>query len=382
MREWLRTVNWPVAASALGLFLIGLASLSSLSPDDDGPDVTRGAMSKQFIFGAAGVGLMLGLSMVHFSRLRRSAVFWYVAGIAGLVALLVLARPVRGVRAWFSFGGLTIQPAEFAKIAVVVMLARYAAGRTEWTAGQVTKFLAIAALPVALVLKQPDLGMATVIAFSAFVVMLASEIRIKVIAALVGVVVLAAPLAYQFVLKEYQRQRILAVFSPEKAEVGKRDQQEQAMRLMGSGTTLGRGLGQATTAGPYYLPERHNDFILTVVGEEMGFLGVVLVLALFGLILLQCVRAAERTREPFARLCVIGLGAQLFVQVVSNVGMNLGLLPVTGLTLPFVSYGGSSLVANFLLAGVIMSVATHWVPSFSSKEMPASSYSLALPGIR
>jgi rod shape determining protein RodA len=380
MREYLRNFNWPVALAAVLLCGLGLMSLVSLSPE--GSDLSRSQVSKQLVFAATGAAIMLVTSMIHHNRIRKMAYALYGLGILSLVALLTIAPPVRGVRAWFSFAGFTIQPAEFVKIFVVIALARFASTREEWKAKDLALFLAMAGLPMGLVAMQPDLGMTIVIAFSVFIVMVTSEIRMKLIGGMVLAIVLISPLVYQFGLKEYQKQRILAMVSPDKARAGMNDQQDQAQRLIAIGGPTGRGMGEATNSGAYYLPERHNDFIFTVVGEEMGYLGTFLVMTLFSLILYQCVRVALGTREVFARLCIMGLGSQIFLQVLSNIGMNLGLLPVTGLTLPFMSYGGSSLWANFLLVGVILSVSGHWVPSFSSREMPANQYQLALPRMK
>lgn len=380
MREYLRNFNWQVALAAVMLCAIGMHSLVSLSPE--GSDLSRSQVTKQLVFAASGLVVMLIVSMIHHNRIRRTAYVLYGLGFLSLVALLTIAPPVRGVRAWFSFAGFTIQPAEFVKIFVVIALARFAASREEWKLKDLAVFLGMAGVPMGLVALQPDLGMTIVIAFSVLIVMMTSEIRVKWIAGLMLAIVLISPLVYQFGLKDYQKQRILAMVSPDKARAGMTDQQDQAERLIAVGGWFGRGLGEANNQGAYYLPERHNDFIFTVPGEEMGYLGTFLIMTLFAVILFQCVRVALGTREIFARLCVMGLGSQIFLQVLSNVGMNLGLLPVTGLTLPFMSYGGSSLWANFLLIGVILSVSGHWVPSFSAREMPANQYQLVLPRMK
>jgi rod shape determining protein RodA len=380
MIEWIRSVNWPVGLSVLLLCALGLSALASLAPEEG--DVQRSNVSRQALFVATGMALMLAGSMIHPSRVRKSAYVLFGAGLAALVALLLFAPEVRGVRAWFKVAGITVQPSEFAKIFMVLALARFAAAREEWRPRDVAAFALLAGIPLGLVAVQPDLGMTLVMAAGAIVVLWTSQVPLKYVGSLALAILLLSPLVYQFGLKEYQKQRIVALVSPDRAQAGKRDQQDQAMRLVSLGGPAGRGLGQANNSGAYYLPERHNDFIFTVVAEELGFLGTLLVLTLFGWIFHQCIRVALGTRDGFARLCVMGLGAQLFVQVVSNIGMNLGLLPVTGLTLPFMSYGGSSLWASFLLAGAIMSVSSHWTPSFSSRELPANQYALQLPRMK
>lgn len=380
MSAWLRSLNPLLAGCALLLFVIGVFCLETIAPEEAAP--MGGFASKQMIFGLLGVSLMVALSLIHFSRLERFAYPMYLGGVIVLVALLVLTRPVRGVRAWFSFGGFTIQPSEFVKIALVIAMARFVSRVGAWTIRDIAKLLALAALPIGLVVVQPDLGMCIVMSFSVLAIMVAGRVPWRVIGALLGTIVLMAPILFFVGLREYQRQRVLALVAPEKAERGMGDQQSQALRLFSSGGWIGKGLGEASLAPPYYLPERHNDFIFSIVGEEMGFVGTALVLILYGAILLVCLRAAARHRDPFPRVAMVGLLSLFYMQVFSNIGMTLGLLPVTGLTLPFLSYGGSSLLSSFVIVGAMLSIAGHWKPSFSDRELPEHSYELALPCMR
>lgn len=380
MKEWLRSIHPVIAGSAVLLLLIGLFCLHSISPGD-APGL-GGLVSKQCLFALLGILAMAALSTVHFSRMERAAYPLYAGGVMVLMALLVFTRPVRGVRAWFTLGPLTLQPSEFIKIIVVIALARFVSRVGDWRFRDIAALLAMASFPIGLVVIQPDLGMCIVMSFSVVAVMVAGRVPWRVLGAIAGVMLVLAPILFCVGLKEYQRQRILALVVPDRAARGMRDQQEQALRLFGSGLLTGKGLGEASLAPPYYLPERHNDFIFSVVGEEMGFLGATLVLALYGAMLLICLRVAARHRDPFPRVTMVGLISLFYMQIVSNVGMTLGLLPVTGLTLPFLSYGGSSLLASFAVVGIMLSIAGHWKPAFSNRELPERTYALRLPCIR
>lgn len=380
MKEWFRSIDPIIAGSALLLLLIGLFCLHSISPEDAAG--LNGLVSKQSLFALLGICAAAALSMIHFSRVERVAYPLYIAGVILLVGLLVFARPVRGVRAWFTLGPFTLQPSEFVKIVVVIALARFVSRVGDWRIRDVAAVLAMASVPIGLVVVQPDLGMCVVMSCSVMAVLVAGRVPWRVLGSLAGLALVAAPVLYAVGFKEYQRQRILALVVPERAARGMRDQQDQALRLFGSGHLTGRGLGEASLAPPYYLPERHNDFIFSVVGEEMGFLGSALVLALYGAILLVCLRIAARHRDPFPRVAMVGLLSLFYMQIVSNMGMTLGILPVTGLTLPFLSYGGSSLLASFAVLGIMLSIAGHWKPAFSHRELPEHSYALRLPCMR
>lgn len=380
----MRKLNGYVVGASILLCVLGLISLSSLTPPTDakGHTTFQAQFWKQVIFLCVGVVAMFVLAFTPITRLSKMSYVLYALAIAALVGLFVIAKPVRGVRAWYLLGSITIQPAEFAKVALILAVARFMASVENWKAGHYLELLILAAVPVGLTAVQPDFGLSFLMSATFFLMLLASPVRWKFIAGLVLVVMALAPLVFMFGLREYQRDRILALVSPSKVSPEKRDQQQQAVKLTAIGGIAGRGIGEATLSYPYYLAERHNDFIFSVIGEEMGFAGTLLVLVLFGLILYQALLIAFKTRDLYTRMAVVGCASALFVQTAINLGMTLGLLPVTGLTLPFVSYGGSSLVSSFLLAGVILSANAHWVPAFSEKAIPNSQVALELPHLR
>lgn len=384
MPQCLKALNWQIGVSTLLLTILGLVSLYSLAPEDDASaPLHKSHWIKQAAFASLGACAMIATASIATpARLQRWSYFLAGVGVLSLVAVLLFGRTVNHARSWFDLGGIAVQPSEFARLFTVLALARFASRTEAWTDRRVLSLVGLASFPILLVAKQPDLGMSLVLLSGLAAVLIAAPVPRRTLIELLVLAILLVPLAYTFALKPYQRDRIAAMLWPDQAKTGQRDQQEQALRLVAAGGLGGRGLGAARLERPYTVPERHNDFIFTVIAEETGFLGTVLVLSLFAMILQLSLRASVRTRDPFTRLALAGLSAQLAAQVISNIGMNLGLLPVTGLTLPFVSYGGSSLLACFLQAGCLMSLAGHWTPVFSGEAIPEGSYSLGLPLIK
>jgi rod shape determining protein RodA len=222
-----------------------------------------------------------------------------------------------------------------------------------------------AALPTALVFVQPDLGNA-ILFFPVLLAMLfvAGAPRRRLLA-LVLIALVAIPITYAFGLKEYQRNRLIVYVHPDK---NLSYQQEQSLRAVRSGAFSGRDVPEGARY-PFHIPDRHTDFVYSVVAEELGFVGSTAVLGLFALFFLQAGRIAHRTADPYGRLVVMGLAVFWGLQVFINVGMNIGVAPITGLTLPFVSYGGSSLLTCFLSLATILNVDMRWVPTFSSRDL-------------
>lgn len=311
---------------------------------------------------ATAVGLVLAVlvSRAGQSRVRMAAPVVYGVALLALVAVLTpVGLTVNGSRSWIPLaGGFTLQPAEFLKVGLCVVLAALLAapadrGRAPGTR-EVLVAAALVALPVGLVLLQPDLGSAAVVlAMGAVVVAVAGAPRRWLVAAALlaaAVVVLALTTP---VLSDYQRDRITSFVDPSADPQGSGYQTRMVRTAIGAGGMWGQGFmeGRRTQAGD--VPYQLNDFVFSVAGEELGFVGATGLLLLLGFVVLRVLRVAARAQEPFGRLVAVGVAAWLAVQVVQNVGMNLGLLPVTGLPLPFVSYGGTSMVVSWLAVGLV-----------------------------
>lgn len=298
-----------------------------------------------------------------------------------LVLLLILVLPgmprwivpVRnGTRAWIDFKLMMFQPSEVAKIVFVLAVARYLRFRENYRTlrGLLVPFC-IMFVPVMLILKQPDLGTAILFAPALFAMLVAAGAKLKHLGMLVSIalIVVVVNIAAIYLLPDnlqllrpHQRDRIVAMISQAKGETryidGKGYQQHKSMTLAGSGQIFGYGEEQsARIVENNKLPEDHNDMIFAVITNRWGMAGAVVVLLLFGIMVGGFLLTAAMTKDPFARLSAVGFAGLLFVQMVINVGMNIGLLPIIGITLPFVSYGGSSLVATFLMVGLVLNFA-------------------------
>ncbi len=369
------TARFPKALPACVLLLCGMGMLSlwQASPPTDlsGASITKSIFVKQAAFVGAGLALMVLTSLPSYHHYRRAAWFLYAACLAALAVLLVAGRATRGARGWFSLGPVNVQPAEFMKVALVLTLARalmYCRDIRRWRALMAP--LAVTAVPAALILLQPDLGTAILFVPTLLAMLYAAGARKRQLAAIVLAMLAAAPVGYAFVLKDYQRNRLISFLCPEKIPAY---QQSQSVKACASGGLTGRGLGEAGAHMPFYVPDRHTDFVYSIICEELGFAGASFVLLLFAIFFSESLRAAYQTREPFGRLVLVGIAALLGTQTLINLGMTLGVAPITGVTLPFVSYGGSSLLTCAAFAGLAMNVAARRQPGFSSRDMAGGS---------
>lgn len=358
----LRETPWRPAAAALVLTGVGLTAIWFLWPPNPAKSGYLGStFIRQVIFAAAGVAVMLLAALPHPARVRRLAWPLYAGGLAVLAVLLGVVDPMRGTRGWFAVGPFTVQPAEFVKVFTILALAEFLAyGRwKEGARGFVVASL-IAGVPAALILVQPDLGTALLFVPVLFAMLVTAGASRRLLLAGTAVLALAAPIGFMTALKPYQRDRLTAFWRPEAAG-DQTYQTRHALSATASGGPMGRGLGGSVTPYPFTIPDRHTDFVLSAIGESLGFMGCTLVLTLYGAILYELFRIAWSTKEPFGRLVAVGVAALLFAQVAINVGMTIGMMPTTGLTLPFVSYGGSSLLTCFLAMGLAIGVGRHKV---------------------
>ncbi|MFC6288310.1 rod shape-determining protein RodA [Nocardioides sp. GCM10027113] len=358
-------LDWVLMAAVAALLVLGTLLVWSATSTRD--ELTGGDPSvflrKQLVNVAIGVVLMVMVLATDHRWVRILAPLVYVASLAGLVLVLTNGATINGSRSWIQLGGMSIQPAEFAKLAVVIGMALLVAERAEgrrrddvtWV--DVTGMLAIAAVPAALILAQPDLGTMLVLSATVFGVVSASGAGRRWLVLLVsGAVAVATVAVTQGLLEDYQVDRFMAFTNPDLDPRGAGYNTEQARIAVGNGGLLGEGLfnGSQTRAG--FVPEQHTDFIFTVAGEELGLLGAGLLIALLGLVIWRALAVAFHSDDVFGRIAAAGIACWFGFQAFQNVGMCLGIMPVTGVPLPFVSYGGSSMFAGLLAVGLLQNI--------------------------
>ncbi len=378
--------GWAILAAALALCLLGVLCIFAADPTPLG---LGHAGVRQMILIAVSMGLGLVLLRIGYQQLGRVAYLLFGAGLALLVVMVVarlvgslpLIRPIKSTYRWIQFPGFALQPSEVMKVAYVVGLAWFLRHRDNVRrfSGLLGPF-ALTIIPMCLVLLQPDLGTALLLMPVLFVMLFAAGARLRHFAIIVLLALVSVPVLWLKILEPYQKDRIAGLLlqssvirervleDPQawawlcRAEAAQHWEQRSGYQLIGSlgalgnGGFTGRGWRQGTYVRYDFLPAKQNDFIFAIIGEQWGFLGCVGVLCCFGVILLAGLEIAVRTPDPFGRLLAVGVVALFATQTLINVGMTMGLTPITGMNLPFVSSGGSNSVANFLLVSLVINV--------------------------
>lgn len=348
----LASVRWSLLLVALMLAVVGAATVHSASAE-----MPVEYLGRQLAWVGAGLIVFLVAFSIDYQRLALLALPLYGAAIALLVLVLFVGQVRGGARSWFAIGSFGIQPSELAKIATAVLLGRYLAGlEGEYLRlREILVAIGIVLLPVALIVGESDLGGALMFLpmLAAMLLVAGVEKRYLLIAACALVVV--AALSWGF-MQSYQRDRVLTFLNPERDPLGAGYQVRQSKIAVGSGELTGRGYMQGTQSQLRFLPARHTDFIFAVLAEEWGFLGVAFVLFLYGSFLFGCAEVAARARDRLGILLAVGFLAIFAVHILYNTGMVVGLVPNTGIPLPFLSYGGSFTLFAFAATGLVLGV--------------------------
>lgn len=360
-REVIRSLDYVLVGVTVLLVLIGLAMLFSATYTQQGLLNTRFARQ----VAAVGVSLVVALLVVRipYHVMRRWAWPIYVLGLLGLGAVAGLAQVIRGTVSRLSVVGFQLQPSEFIKISLIIALAWLLArqGRVRWQTFWQTAM--VAGIPIGLILLEPDLGVAMLLLgmWGGVLVFMGLSWRILGVLFTLGLVVLAG--GWRWFFAGYQKARILVFLDPTSDPLGAGYNVVQSIVALGSGRFLGRGLGHGPQSQLKFLPEQHTDFILASIGEELGFIGVAAVIILYAILLWRILVIAKTTQDLFGQLLCVGTFLMLLISFVVAVGMNMGLLPVTGIPLPLVSYGGSNLLCTFVLLAIVQSVRVYskWV---------------------
>jgi len=352
-RRLLQNVDWPMLGAAVGLVILSASTLASLHVGRAGGSVAI----RQLAWFGVGIVALVFVASIDYRRLVRAAPLFYVLGLGGLAAVFLLGRTVSGARRWLMVGPVSVQPSELFKLCFVLMAVWLLTSRWAQPVGKTVLLMVapLAIVPAVLIVKQPDLGTALLLFPVLIALLVTAGMRMRLLGGLALAGVAAAPLAW-LVLKDYQRERLLVFLDPVRDPLGSAYNVIQAKIAIGSGQLLGKGVAGATQSRLSFLPERHTDFIFAVFAETWGFVGCLVLLTCYALLLLRGFDIAASTREPVGRLVALGVTALVATQVLVNVGMVTGLIPVVGIPLPFMSYGGSSMVVSMMALGLLLSI--------------------------
>jgi rod shape determining protein RodA len=342
--------------STFGLLMVYSSTNQSLIQFRQDPDFF---LKRQALFlGGAGLAVAVA-AMVDYRLAKIYAPFLYLLAIVVLVLVQTpLGSSALGAQRWFQLGGFQLTPSLFARLALIVMIAAYLSeAKGDLTLRNVMTATTLAAIPMILVFIQPDIGTTIILAAVMVAPLVVSGARARHLAILALVAALALFGAFQLhIVRDYQIQRLTSFLDPQADALAAGYNKQQAEIAIGAGGLTGRGYLRGTQTNLDYVPAQHTDFIFTVVGEEFGFVGSTVLLALFGLVLWRAFRIALLAKDPFGTFLAVGVAAMFAVQVFVNVGMTIGIMPITGIPLPFISYGGSALIADSIGIGLLLNV--------------------------
>ena len=376
-REWHVRLDVPLLLATLGLVACSLIVLRSATVGDIHGQ-PHYYLYRQAAYAAVGLVLMYGVSRLDYSRLRELRYPLYGVLIALLLVVLMLAKATRGAHAWIPLPFFNLQPSELGKVLLVVVASAFLVDRMREQGGQTTaRVMLIALLPTMIVMAEPDLGSALVYIAGALAILFVAGAPWRHFAALgvlgalaISLTLVALPAAGVEVLKPYQVDRLTSFLHPSQNRGKEGYQQQQSLIAIGSGEKTGRGVANATQTRLNFLPEHHTDFIFAVVGETYGFAGGGLILSLYALLVWRGLRILTLAKNLYGALIAGGITMMLLFQLFVNVGMCVGIMPITGVTAPLLSYGGSSMLSTFLALGLLHSIHAQARESIAAKGRP------------
>jgi rod shape determining protein RodA len=355
-QRYLRNCNWPLAIAGVAVGLIGILCIRSAGLHSAG---AAGEFKKQALYLVLGIGVMGGVSLVDYRSWQRWAPWLYAVNLLLLLFILRGGHSAMGAQRWIALGPLgTFQPSEPAKLVIAIAVAAVLCRGAYDRLGDLWKPLLVVAIPALLILKQPDLGTSLVLLAILTVELFFALPKLGdfAIYALGVLVVAAAALGTNAVLKPFQRARLFVFLNPKADPEGSGYNLNQSKIAVGNGDWFGRGLYHGTQTQLNFVPEHSRDFIFTVLAEEWGFAGAMTLLALYATAFYGGIRTLLAARDRFGLLLAAGLVGMLFFHVLINVGMTIGIMPITGIPLPFMSYGGSAVLTDFAAIGMLLNV--------------------------
>ncbi len=349
------SIDWFLIVSVLLLSLAGIMNLYSAVAFSLGRDLYL----TQIYWYAFGIIMAVVVATVDYRTFEKYAYALYAVGIFLLVAVLVFGREINGSRRWLEFGGFNLQPSELMKIFIILAMGKYISfasqsGQDKGTATNVAVLGLIAFLPIVLIMKQPDLGTALIVFIVFLMVNFLYYFKLIHIAVSLLLISMSAPVIWTYFLKGYQRQRILTFLNPESDILGSGWHAHQSQIAIGSGHIFGKGFMNSTQNSHGFLPAHATDFPYSIWCEEHGFIGSMLILLFYAMFIFLALRIASGSRDRFSFVVSFGIANVFFWQAFINIGMVSGLLPIVGVTLPFFSYGGSSIFAAMVCIGILL----------------------------
>ena len=385
-KHWLRKIDWILVAL---LTILAIISVTTISSAMGGGQYSANFSIRQIIYYILGAIIALVIMLISPKKVRNNTYILYFIFCVLLIGLLILPETsitpiINGAKSWYSFGPVSIQPSEFMEVILILALAKSVSNHNRFTFNKsfqtdlvlFFKIIGISIVPMALILLQNDLGTTLVICAIIIGIMLVSGITWRILAPLFivafvfgGTIILAIiykPTLIESLLgvKMYQMGRINSWLDPYSYSAGDGYHLTESLKAIGSGQLFGKGFNH----GEVYIPENHTDFIFSVVGEEMGFLGAVVLLLIFLALIFHLIRLATKVESPFSKIFIIGYVSLLVFHILQNIGMTIQLLPITGIPLPFISYGGSSLWSLMVGIGVVLSIHFHQRQTMPNKE--------------
>ncbi|MBW2604129.1 MAG: rod shape-determining protein RodA [Deltaproteobacteria bacterium] len=356
-RRFVKHFDWGLLGLTFLIVLLGLLTLySAATSSTAGPQ--KILYFKQLVWYCIGLVAMIFSLFINYKSLDRWAPVIYVMCMLLLLYVLLFGKYVAGARRWILMGPVSIQPSELAKIAVIIILARYYSKLANIGGLNLRELFTpfvLAIIPFILIVKQPDLGTGMIVLLIAGSITVFVKIERRSLLCIITSCTIAVPLVW-FLLKGYQKRRILTFLDPDRDPLGAGYHVIQSKIAIGSGLISGKGFLKGTQNALAFLPEQHTDFIFSVLAEEWGFIGAFILLSLFLIFIMWALNIAYRCRESFGTIIAVGITAMIFWQVFINVAMTMGLMPIVGVTLPFISYGGSSVITTMICVGLLLNI--------------------------
>jgi len=355
--QYIQKSDWTLSVVVLFLILYGLAAIYSIEAAAEDPDFLN--FKKQLVFVLIGIVLYFLFSFLDYRMLKTYSFIFFFSGIVLLISVLLVGETIRGTKGWFVlFSTQGFQPVEIVKIIMVIILSKLL---VDWK-GQLERwrsfivYSAIAFSLIILVLLQPDVGSAIILIGIFLGMLFLAKTRKSFVISVVIVLIIAVTISWLFVFQDYQKERILTFFDPSRDPWGSGYNITQSIIAVGSGNIFGRGLGLGSQSRLDFLPAQETDFIFAVVAEELGFVGTLLLVVFFIILFYRMIKIARLAKDDFGLFLAGGFAIYLLIQTFINIGMNIGIMPIAGVPLPLVSYGGSSLIASFIVMGILQSI--------------------------